>query len=119
MGTPKYVPFKSPREVGWLMADLFDLYCSYQTDSFTFEWLRQTTDLEVHCEDTTAEKVDFPTSHALLEAIHKCEVICFPETARPFPSDYGFTGFIGQAIHEVKQRVPITEPELFRGPLFW
>lgn len=112
MGTPKYIPFERPREVGWLMADLFDLYCSYQPDSFTFEWLRKTTDLEVRCKDTAEGKVDFPTSPALLDAIHSCKAISFPETARQLPSDYGFTGFIEGAVHEVQQRVPITEPEL-------
>ncbi|KMP04831.1 hypothetical protein CIHG_04115 [Coccidioides immitis H538.4] len=72
MATPEYHPFNNPREVGWLMADLFDLYCSYEPDSFSFEWLQKTTDLEVYCKDATEEKMDIPTSPALLKAIHNC-----------------------------------------------
>jgi hypothetical protein len=111
MTTPEYRPFNNPREVGWLMADLFDLYSSYEPDSFPFEWLQKTIDLEVRCKDATEEKIDFPTPPALLKAIHACQKIMSPETTRELPSDFGFTGFMETAVDEIRAKVQITEPE--------
>ncbi|KAK2757190.1 hypothetical protein FQN54_004704 [Arachnomyces sp. PD_36] len=114
----KYVPFKGPREVGWLLADLFGLYWSYNADSFLFEWLQNTIDLQVCCNDSTLEKIKFPTSKALLEVIRECPKLCFPEnTFRGIPTDFGFTGFMDNAMDEVSEKVDITQPELFHGPL--
>ena len=63
MGGGKYEPFRSAREFSGLMLFMFDLYRSYSPDTFSFDFLQRTKDLEVVCRDTTAEDVDvdFPT----------------------------------------------------------
>ncbi|QVM05846.1 hypothetical protein D8B26_000553 [Coccidioides posadasii str. Silveira] len=100
----EYIRFKNPREVGWLMADLFDMYWAYPFDSFIFSWLERTPDLEVLCKDATDEKIRFSTPPALLEAIHSCQKISSPTRWLP-SSDFGFVGFIQSAIHEVEKNV--------------
>ncbi|PGH36584.1 hypothetical protein GX50_00621 [[Emmonsia] crescens] len=110
--------FDCPDKVGWLMADLVPLYLSYASDSFPFEWLQKTEDLEVHCRDATGEKVTFPISPELLNAIHKCERVTAPEKRRGLPSDWGFSGFMKTAAHEVLDKVPFTKAQEFHGPLF-
>ncbi|KAK2764380.1 hypothetical protein FQN54_009074 [Arachnomyces sp. PD_36] len=110
--------FDCPDKVGWLMADLVSLYLSYAFDSFPFEWLQRTKDLEMRCENVTEEKVIFPISPELLNAIHKCERVTEPEKRRGIPSDWGFSGFMKTAVHEVLDEVPFTEAQEFHGPLF-
>ncbi|PGG96489.1 hypothetical protein AJ80_09820 [Polytolypa hystricis UAMH7299] len=106
MALIEYAPFDTPRHVGWLLADLFDLYCS---------WLQKTSDLEVCCKDTTGEEVNFPTSSTLLQ---ECPKICYPEkTTWGLPDDYNFTGFMGIAVDQVSRKVEIPKAELFSGPL--
>ncbi|KAK2737032.1 hypothetical protein FQN57_000481 [Myotisia sp. PD_48] len=110
IGQPiKYIPFESPRHVGWLMGNLFMDYSTYQPDSFTFEWLCRTEDLEVVCRDSTREPVDL-TSDALLKAIHNCKIISTPEPE--LPSDWGFSGFIGGAVATVERELPQLKTKL-------
>ncbi|KAK2806748.1 hypothetical protein FQN50_005746 [Emmonsiellopsis sp. PD_5] len=110
--------FDCPDKVGWLMADLVPLYLSYASDSFPFEWLQKTEDLEVRCRDATGGKVIFPISSGLLNAIHKCERVTAPEKHRGLPSNWGFAGFMKTAAHDVLDKVPFTKSEEFYGPLF-
>ncbi|EER26850.1 hypothetical protein CPC735_010270 [Coccidioides posadasii C735 delta SOWgp] len=110
--------FDSPEKVGWLMAALFRLYLSYSSGSFRFGWLQKTVDLKVRCRDTTSDKAVFPISSDLLKAIHKCERVTAPEKSRGLPSDWGFSGFMKTAAHQVLDEVPFTQSEEFHGPLF-
>ncbi|KMP07296.1 hypothetical protein CIRG_06977 [Coccidioides immitis RMSCC 2394] len=100
------------------MADLFRLYLSYSSGSFQFGWLQKTVDLKVRCRDTTSDKAVFPISSDLLKAIHKCERVTAPEKSRGLPSDWGFSGFMKTAAHQVLDEVPFTQSEEFHGPLF-
>ncbi|EGC41656.1 conserved hypothetical protein [Histoplasma capsulatum var. duboisii H88] len=71
--------FDRAEKVGLLMASLFSLYLTYYSrDSFPFEWLQKTEDLEVCCRETSSEKVAFPMSPELLKAINKCERVTAP-----------------------------------------
>lgn len=93
------------------MVNLFSLYLSYSSDSFPFEWLQKTEDLEVHCRDSTGEKVDFPASPELLKAIHNCERVTAPEKARGLPNDWGFAGFMKTAAQQVLDEVPFIKAQ--------
>ncbi|EEP76792.1 predicted protein [Uncinocarpus reesii 1704] len=116
MATRKYLPFDSPRKVGWEMARLFERYWASKPDYFTFEWLQDSNErIEFCCKNATEEEVDFTTSPALLEAIHSCQELSSGE----LPSDFGFTGFTKIAVHEVGSKVEVTEDQEFMGPLFW
>ncbi|EGC46799.1 conserved hypothetical protein [Histoplasma capsulatum var. duboisii H88] len=111
-------PFHCPEHVGRLMAGLFCLYISYSPDSFPFEWLQKTEDLKVQCRDSTREKVTFSTSPELLQAIHRCERVTAPEKTHGLPSDWGFSGFMKTAAHQVLDEVPFTKAAEFEGPFF-
>lgn len=103
--------FTGPEMVASLMPALCSLYLSYAPDSFPFEWLRKTEDIEVQCRDSTEEEIVFLTPPELLNAIHKCERITAPEKQGcGLPSDYGFDGFMGTAILQVLREAPFTEP---------
>ncbi|OJD27108.1 hypothetical protein ACJ73_01492 [Blastomyces percursus] len=93
------------------MAGLFHLYISYSSDLFPFEWLQKTEDLKVRCRDSTREKVAFSISPELLHAIHKCERVTAPEKTQGLPSDWGFSGFMKTAAHQVLDEVPFTKAE--------
>ena len=104
-------PFNSSNEFGVYLVTLFRWYLHDSHFSFPFEWLQKTEDLDVRCRDTTGEKVVFPTSPELLEAIHKCERVTAPEKARGLPSNWGFDGFMKTAAHQVLDEVPVTKAE--------
>ncbi|KAK2865469.1 hypothetical protein FQN49_003536 [Arthroderma sp. PD_2] len=110
--------FDSPVKVSLFMAHLFRLYLSYKPDSFPFEWLQKTTELEVRCRDTTGEKITVSTSPELLKAIRNCERVNFPNKRGRLPSDWGFSGFMNAAVHQVLDEVPFTKANEFSGPLF-
>ncbi|KAL2388186.1 hypothetical protein RJ035_003510 [Blastomyces gilchristii] len=111
-------PCYCPEQVGWLMAGLFHLYISYSSDLFPFSWLQKTEDLKVRCRDSIREKTTFSISPELLQAIHKCERVTAPEKTLGLPSDWGFSGFMKTAAHQVLDEVPFTKAEEFQGPLF-
>ncbi|KAL1957302.1 hypothetical protein VTO42DRAFT_6210 [Malbranchea cinnamomea] len=115
----QYVPFNSPREVGWLMADLFDLYwAEYTSLSFPFDILEKTIDIEVRCQDATGEKVEFPTSTALLKTIHNCRKLQVENASEELPNDRGFAEFMYGAVLEARREAQVAEPEQLMGPLF-
>ncbi|KKZ60868.1 hypothetical protein EMCG_04459 [[Emmonsia] crescens] len=109
--------FTGPEAVASLMAGYSAQYLrTYASDSFLFEWLRKTKELEVQCSDATEEKIVFSTPPELLNAIHRCGKINVPEKTR-LPSDYGFSGFMTAALSEVLGEVPFTTPHDFEGPI--
>ncbi|EEH16839.2 hypothetical protein PABG_06926 [Paracoccidioides brasiliensis Pb03] len=73
---------------------------------------QRTEDLKVRCRDSTREKVTFPTTPQLLQAIHKCERVTAPEKGQGLPSNWGFSGFMKTATHhQVLDEVPFTKVE--------
>ncbi|KMU77643.1 hypothetical protein CISG_01400 [Coccidioides immitis RMSCC 3703] len=109
----EYIPFKNPLEVGWLMADLFDMYWAYPFDSFIFSWLERTPDLEVLCKDATDEKIRFSTPPALLEGYSQLSKKISSPTRWLPSSDFGFVGFIQKRYFmKVKRNVSITKQKL-------
>lgn len=103
------VPFSSPASVSLCMASFFRGYMSYAPNSFSFEWLERTPDLEVKCKDFTGQKVVFPTSPELLEAIRDCERINHPNKGGWLPNDWQFSGFLESAAYQALKKVPSTK----------
>ncbi|EER45712.1 conserved hypothetical protein [Histoplasma capsulatum H143] len=95
--------FDRAEKVGLLMASLFSLYLTYYSrDSFPFEWLQKTEDLEVCCRETSSEKVAFPMSPELLKAINKCGRVTAPgKCQKGLPGNWGFAGFMKTAAHQL------------------
>ncbi|KAM5434762.1 hypothetical protein MferCBS31731_006534 [Microsporum ferrugineum] len=112
------VPFSSPASVSLCMASFFRGYMSYAPNSFSFEWLERTPDLEVKCKDFTGEKFAFSTSPELLKAIRSCQRINDPDEGGWLPSDWGFSGFLTNAAHQAVDKVLCTKYADFDGPLF-
>ncbi|KAK2805327.1 hypothetical protein FQN50_006228 [Emmonsiellopsis sp. PD_5] len=107
-----YEPFLHPREFSDLMPELFDQYWSYPSDLFFFSWLQKTSDLKVVCKETTEENVDFPTLPALENAIQNCARINSPGVNDvSSPADYGWTGWMGVTIDDLKKEASITPGE--------
>ncbi|KAK2754056.1 hypothetical protein FQN54_007225 [Arachnomyces sp. PD_36] len=106
-------PVDRPAKGSWVMERLFDTFLtSYSHDSFPVEWLQKTGDLKVCCRDTSDEKVAFPLSPDLLKAIRKNKRITTAEKIpQRLPSNWGFSGFMNFAAHEVLGDIPIEDRE--------
>ncbi|KMP09845.1 hypothetical protein CIHG_07174 [Coccidioides immitis H538.4] len=82
------------------MADLFDLYWSYEPDSNFLNGCK--------IQSTSKVVAGMPQEK---RAIHNCQKISSPGTNWRLPSDYGFTGFMETAVDEIQEDVQITKPE--------
>ncbi|KMU81266.1 hypothetical protein CISG_02643 [Coccidioides immitis RMSCC 3703] len=86
------------------MADLFDLYWSYEPDSNFLNGCK--------IQSTSKVVAGMPQEK---RAIHNCQKISSPGTNWRLPSDYGFTGFMETAVDEIQEDVQITKPEKLEG----
>jgi hypothetical protein len=97
-----------------LMPKLFKLYCSYQPDTFSFDFLQRTSTsaLKVVCKAAIVDKADFTTPPALEKAIQNSARINSPETSDFGPTaDYSWAGWIGMTIDDLVDGLGISRGE--------
>ncbi|KAK2810161.1 hypothetical protein FQN50_003131 [Emmonsiellopsis sp. PD_5] len=116
----KYEPFEDAQEFSDLMLDYFRYFSSSHLLSFPFEWLCRMGDVQVVCQDCTANSVSPPISPALQNAIENCKYINSPREnwLASSSANSSWAGYMRTAVSKVGREVKITHMDLFTGPLF-
>ncbi|OJD25543.1 hypothetical protein ACJ73_03096 [Blastomyces percursus] len=80
----KYPP-SSPQKLSNKLPRLYKIYQTYSADAYTFQFLQNTRDLKVVCQETTTETVRFNTPPQLEKALQTSPVIESPQNLDYIP----------------------------------